>query len=367
MNRTDTSRTDSRNDTDKSLREERDKSDHEVHRSTGRAAGVADAVVEQARDDADKVLRATRDADRPRPDQVLAKVRGEEDAAIQRQRTAADAKLGDERRERTRAMAELFALEREITDKHLLAERNRADLALNNRDDFLGMVAHDLRGFMGEIAFRAAVLVRDARAGEAGEQSRQIGQRIQFSTAAMKRLVGDLMDMAAIEAGRLNVEVAPGDVASVLRDAAEPFRSAAMAKGIALDLEETPPTVSALFDHDRVIQVLGNLVSNAIKFTPTGGRIALRLAVVGEEAQLTVTDTGAGIPADKLEAIFERFAQLLGSDRRGLGLGLYIAKSLVEAQGGRIWASSVAGAGSSLSFTLPLSIVWLANHLLTSG
>ena len=344
-----------REDTDKSLREERDKSDREFEDRVGRAATVAGAVVEKARGDADEVLREAREADEPRPDRAQSEARGAQDAAIQHQRTKADAKLADEGRERTRALAALFALERELTDQHLLAERNRADLALNNRDDFLGMVAHDLRGFMGEIALRATVLVHDARDDEAGARSRQVGQGIQRSTAGMKRLVGDLLDVAAIEAGRLNVEVAPGDVATVLRDAVEPFRSAAQTKGIELELEDSPQSISALFDHDRVIQVLGNLVSNAIKFTPAGGRIALRLAVVGEEVMLTVTDTGAGIPADKLETIFERFAQLGASGRRGLGLGLYISKCLVEAQDGRIWAESVVGAGSSLSFTLPLT------------
>jgi signal transduction histidine kinase len=344
-----------RDDTDESLRKERDKSDQEVRRHNGRDSGVADAAIELARSDADQALQATRDAEEPRPTKVETKARGEEDAAIQKERAAADESLDEERRDRTRALAAFFALERDLTDRHLLAERNRADVALNNRDDFLGMVAHDLRGFMGEIVFRAGVLIRDARDDEAGRRSRQIGLGIQRSTAAMKRLVGDLLDIAAIEAGRLHVELAKGDVASVLRDSVEPFRFAAQVKGIALDLTETHASVLALFDHDRVLQVLGNLVSNAIKFTPSGGKISLLLAVSGEEVQVTVADTGAGIPQDKLEKIFERFIQLLPTDRRGLGLGLYISRCLVEAQGGRIWATSVPGEGSSLSFTLPLA------------
>jgi signal transduction histidine kinase len=341
--------------TDESLRAERDKSDDEVQRREGRAAGLADAVIEQARDEADEVLRSTREADPARSNPEQAQARDEADATVQRQRAVADAKLADERSERTRAMAALFALERELTDQHLLAERNRADLALNNRDDFLAMVAHDLRGFMGAIALGAGVLVRSAADDDDGKQSARIGRGIQRATAGMKRLVGDLLDLAAIEAGRLNVDVAAGDVAGVLRDAAEPFRSAAEAKGIALDLEQIPETVLAVFDHDRVIQVLGNLVSNAIKFTPRGGSISLRLLVADDEVRLTVADTGAGIDPGKLEHIFERFTQLLGVDRRGLGLGLYISKCLVEAQHGHIWATSVPGNGSTFSFTLPLA------------
>jgi signal transduction histidine kinase len=344
-----------RDDTDESLRKERDKSDREVFRRDDRDAGIADAVIEQARDDADEVLRSTRQANAWPSSPAQAQARHEADATIRQQRAAADVKLDDERRERTRAMAALFALERELTDHHLLAERDRADLALNNRDDFLAMVAHDLRGFMGDIALRAAVLVKTAGDDEVGKDSVRIGQSIQRATAGMKRLVADLLDVAAIEAGRLHVKAETGDVASVLRDAAQPFRAIAEAKGIAFDLAETPETVMAVFDNDRVIQILGNLIMNAIKFTPTGGCISLQLEVADAEARLTVTDTGIGIDPGRLEHIFERFAQI-EEGREGLGLGLHIARCLVEAQRGRISAASVPGRGSTFSFALPLAL-----------
>lgn len=346
--------------TDDSLRLERAKSDQEVGRRLVGAAGVADEVIAQARDDADGRLRASRHEREPRPDKAEAKARAEEDATVGRERADADEKLADERRKRTRALASLFALERELTDQRLATERSRADVALNSRDDFLGMVAHDLRGFMGDVAFRAAAMTREVEDGQVAERSARNGRAIQRSIGGMKRLVGDLLDVAAIEAGRLDAQVSAGDVASVLRDALQPFKSAAETKELALELEDAPASVSALFDHDRVVQVLGNLVSNAIKFTPKGGKITLRLEVLQEAVQLTVADTGPGIPADKLEAIFDRFTQLLDSDRRGLGLGLYIAKCVVEAQNGRIWAVSTPGAGSAFSFTLPLAPETLA-------
>ena len=341
--------------TDDSLRLERAKSDREVGRSVRTDAGVADAVIAQARDDADDVLRASRQEDEPRPNRAQAEARDEEDATIVRERADADEKLADERRERTRALASLFALERELTDQRLQTERARADVALNNRDDFLGMVAHDLRGFMGEVAFRAGALARQLDEEHAGERARTHGKAIQRAIGGMKRLVGDLLDVAAIEAGRLDVQVSAGDVADVLHDALQPFKSAAEAKELSLELDAAPTGVSAMFDHDRVVQVLGNLVSNAVKFTPKGGKISLRLETAEGEVKLTVADTGPGIPADKLEAIFERFTQLLESDRRGLGLGLYISKCLVKAQRGRIWAVSTLGTGSAFSFTLPLA------------
>lgn len=344
-----------REHTDDSLRKERDRSDHEVGRRLGTAEEAAAAVISQARDTADEVLRATRDEDEPTPNKVQSEARDQHDAAIGRKRAVADAKVVADRGERTRALASLFAAERDLTDQRLLAERTRSDVVVNNRDDFLGMVAHDLRGFLGDVAFRAAAMAREAGNDEAGERIRQNEKAIQRSIGGMKRLVGDLLDVAAIEAGRLNLEIAAGDVADVLRDALEPFKSAAQTKEIDLELEAAPERVSAMFDRDRVVQVLGNLVSNAIKFTPRAGKIALRLEAVDEEVKLTVADTGPGVPSDKLEAIFHKFTQLIASERRGLGLGLYISKSVVEAQQGRIWATSAPGGGTAVSFTLPLA------------
>lgn len=339
-----------RRDTDESLKQEREKSDEMVRTQNGDSATVVDAAIEEARQDADAVLRATRSDENPTDAQREA--RQVQDKAIRDERDTADAVLEEERRERTRSLAAFFALERELTDRHLSVERKRADVALNNRDEFLGMVAHDLRGFMGEIVFRAAKLIRDAPEDEAGKRVREVGLGIQRSTAAMKRLVSDLLDVVAIEAGQLHVEVARGDVATVLRDCMEPFRFAAQTRGIELVLAQAQPSVAAMFDHDRVLQVLGNLVGNAMKFTPAGGTITLQLAAGRDEAVVSVSDTGAGVPEDKLEAIFERLTQLVPTDRRGLGLGLYISRCIVEAQGGRIWATSRLGHGSTFCFTL---------------
>jgi signal transduction histidine kinase len=343
-----------REDTDKSLREERSKSDREIETRNEEDVTVANAVVAQARRDADEVLRSAREADHRHPDARESRSRSDADDAIRRKRQAADTRLEDERRERTRALAALFAVEREVTDRHLHAERNRADLAVNNRDDFLGMVAHDLRGFMAEIALRASGLRRISRDDEMGQEVRKIGERIHRSTAAMNRLVGDLLDVAAIEAGKLTVEITSGDLANVVHDSAEGVRSAADAKSITFLVEASSASVMALFDHDRVVQVLGNLLSNAIKFTPPGGRISLRLEAADGLGKITVSDNGEGAPAEKLEAMFDRFAQLR-PDRRGVGLGLYISRCLMAAQHGRIWATSEPGRGMQIHLTLPLA------------
>ena len=120
-----------------------------------------------------------------------------------------------------------------------------------------------------------------------------------------------------------------------------------------LKLTERPLTTE--FDHDRMLQVLANLISNAIKFTPEGGGIRVRGERTGDWLRLTVGDTGVGIPDTMLESVFERFWQVGENDRRGLGLGLYIARYIVQAHGGTIWAESKVGEGSTFCFTLPKS------------
>jgi len=112
--------------------------------------------------------------------------------------------------------------------------------------------------------------------------------------------------------------------------------------------------VEAQLDGGRILQVLANLVSNAIKFTPAGGRVSIRVVADRNDIQFSVSDTGIGIPDQALSAVFERFRQL-SKDRRGLGLGLHISKCIVEAHGGRMWAESVVGVGSTFHFVLPAS------------
>ncbi|HVS63206.1 MAG TPA: ATP-binding protein, partial [Thermoanaerobaculia bacterium] len=108
-------------------------------------------------------------------------------------------------------------------------------------------------------------------------------------------------------------------------------------------------------DAARILQVLGNLLENALKFTPARGRVVLRAERVGPDIHVAVSDTGGGIPADRLKAVFERFVQAGGRDRRGVGLGLYISRCIVHGHGGRIWAESTLGEGTTVHFTLPVT------------
>jgi signal transduction histidine kinase len=350
-----------RDKTDASLRTERKNSDQVLEEQRTDIEVNADEVLERARDHADAVLdsaRAKADDQVARaapaaPARAVARDRAHEDADIERERAAADEQLRRERAEQTRILAALLPHEREKTDQYLLIERARADEAIANRDDFLGMVSHDLRNLLSGIVLNATLLAEDASDTDEGRRIVVGMARIQRDVGRMSRLIGDLVDVASIDAGKLAVHLARGDARPLLQEALETFTLSASKKGISLELGEVEPALPADFDHDRLLQVLANLVGNALKFTPAGGAIVLRGAIVGEELQLTVTDNGAGIPAHLLESVFERFWQVGKNDKRGLGLGLHISRCIVDAHGGKIWAESTLGAGSVFHVTIP--------------
>jgi signal transduction histidine kinase len=168
----------------------------------------------------------------------------------------------------------------------------------------------------------------------------------------MARLIGDLVDIASIDAGKLAVAPVTIDARSIVVEALETWGPPALAKGIVVEAV-AGGAVSATLDSQRILQVLGNLITNAVKFSASGARILIGVEEIGGEARFFVKDTGVGIPEDKLEAIFERFWQIGKNDNRGLGLGLYISRCLVEAHGGVIWAESELGSGSTFLFTVP--------------
>jgi signal transduction histidine kinase len=194
-----------------------------------------------------------------------------------------------------------------------------------------------------------------APTGAAGDLTRKCTTTSQRLVARMSRLVNDLLDVTSIEAGKVALLIEESDVADILRDTLEAFEPLAAAKGVSLSAEAGLPRCVGHFDSGRILEVLANLVSNALKFTPSGGRVSIRVAREGNELLFAVNDTGVGIPEDALERVFEKFKQV-AKDRRGLGLGLYISKGLVEAHGGRMWGESQLGAGSTFHFAIPRSL-----------
>jgi signal transduction histidine kinase len=345
-----------RQNTDESLRLERETADRAVREKLASIDATADSVIKRARARADDVLAGTR----AKMDLESTPARASQPGTVEIQRLVEDEAVRVERAEadetvRTERAAYVArnSIERVDTDKDLSSERARSDDALATRDEFLGVVSHDLRNMLNGMIGFAELIELEARKTH-GEPIVSHAQRIQRSAARMDRLVGDLVDIASIEAGRLAVTCVVADPSAVVAEAVDAFHGLAKARAISLVVDVVPPLAPTAFDPARILQVLINLLSNAIKFTPRDGKIAVRVETSGEELRFSVSDTGVGIPANKLESVFERFLQVTLNDRRGLGLGLYISKCIVQGHGGRIWAESTLGEGSTFSFTLPM-------------
>jgi signal transduction histidine kinase len=230
-----------------------------------------------------------------------------------------------------------------------LAERERA---LKMRDEFLAIVSHDLKSPLTSMSLNVELLRTRVAQPESERVNRPLAV-LQSSLTKMNRLINDLLDLASIEAGSLSIVRRDHDAGTLLGEAIEMQRLAAGEKAQVLRAIAPAPGLRVHCDWDRALQVLSNLIGNAIKFTPQGGTITVGAEASGPVVRWWVTDSGPGIAPEHLSHIFSRFWRLNRADRRGSGLGLAIAKSLVEAHGGRIWVESRVERGSSFYFTLP--------------
>ena len=249
-----------------------------------------------------------------------------------------------------RALAEKFAAHASLALENARLYRE-ARRATEGRDQVLGVVSHDLRNPISAIAMCASALRDEWGKDAAGRES--LLTTIVQSTEWMNRLIQDLLDVASIEAGRLSLERHRESVASLVAQALRMFELEAERRNIRVTTNAAGlPPVNV--DASRIVQVLGNLVRNALKFTPDGGQIT----VVGESQAgnvvFSVTDTGPGIPLADQPRVFDRYWQSRRTaNKRGTGLGLSIARGIVEAHGGRMWLESTPGAGASFSFSVP--------------
>ena len=240
-----------------------------------------------------------------------------------------------------------------VTDEVAKATLTRmyedATLMIDAREQVLKVVAHELRNPLNTV-FMCTDLLLDVPLPE--EQRIKRLRQIKSAGKQMNRLAQDLLDVAKLEVGRVAIDARRLEVGPFLHDAHEALAPLAAEKSIALELgvAEELPYVTA--DAGRIQQVLSNLVVNAIKFTPSGGRIVIRAVAAPGGVRISVSDTGAGIPPDQLERVFARFWQADLTDRRGIGLGLTIAKGIVDAHGGRIWVESRQGEGTTFHFVL---------------
>ncbi len=225
------------------------------------------------------------------------------------------------------------------------------------REEALAVVSHDLRGPLTNILMASKTLEqlveKLAPAGPLGATARS-GNRVVIRCATrMTRLVDDLQDFASIEAGQLSVVRAPQAPDSIAREAIEAFQPMAEGGGVLLATAVAPGILAVECDRDRIIQVLSNLLSNAIHASPRGGTVTVSVAEDEGQAVFSVVDAGPGIPPDELPGIFDRYRRGRTAAYKGAGLGLAIARKIVELHGGRIWAESTLGRGSAFRFRLP--------------
>ncbi len=216
------------------------------------------------------------------------------------------------------------------------------------RQELLAVVSHDLRSPLTTVTMGAALLEETLP-----EQNRHV-RAIRNAAERMKSLIDDVLDVSRVETGTITLHRAWWEVGPLLERAVELYQARATGQGVTLRAELPATTIQAWGDPERVLQILGNLLGNALKFTPRGGEITVTAETKGRELAVAVRDSGPGITAEDQPLLFERYWQGDRSARAGsLGLGLYICKNLVEAHGGRIWVESVLGQGSRFCFTLP--------------
>jgi len=242
------------------------------------------------------------------------------------------------------ALARACTLERERDG------RLEAETMARARQEVLGVVAHDLRNPLGVVSSTVQMLAELDLPSHERAKLLGAGKR---AVIQMNRLIGDLLDVMRIDAGRLMLEMEDLPISTVLSHAEENVQYLADERNIALTVELRDPDVRAHIDRSRLVQVLGNLLGNAIKFTQPGGNVALRAWRDGGEAVFAVEDDGPGISPTDQAHLFDKYWQARSTDRRGVGLGLAISKGIIEAHGGRLWVESALGSGSKFYFAIP--------------
>ena len=284
-------------------------------------------------------------------------IRGHPIGALELELASGDA-FDEERTAMVEATADQCAQALERARLYALEQIRREELERSNRlkDDFLGIVSHELRTPLSAILGWARLLKRGIVGTEPARE--RALEAIERNATLQARLVDDLLDVSRIVSGKLELETSSVDLASVVDAAIDSVRPALLAKDLDVRLSLAHEGVTVLGDARRLQQVIWNLLTNAVKFTPKGGRIDIRLERADRAARLTVSDNGIGIPADVLPHVFERFKQADGSATRqhgGLGLGLSIVRHVIEAHGGNVEARSDGpGLGTEVVAELPL-------------
>ena len=253
----------------------------------------------------------------------------------------------------------------DLATQVLIAERARehADEASRAKSGFLAVMSHELRTPLGAILGYARLIGLGIAGPVTPEQQRYL-ERIAGAQAHLLGLIDDVLAFAKLESGRLPLELAPVVIAKVCATLEELTEPQLADKRIRYRCATIAPSIAVVADADKVLQILVNLVTNAMKFTPAGGEIALSAEAEADVVRVTVADTGRGVPADKLDAIFEPFVQVerrLRGTSEGVGLGLSISRELARAMGGDLRVRSTFGQGAAFTLTLPRSTATAAS------
>ena len=228
------------------------------------------------------------------------------------------------------------------------------ETASRHKSDFLATMSHELRTPLNAIIGFSEVL-HEQMFGKLNERQLDYVKDVLEAGRHLLSLINDVLDLAKIEAGRMDLELSQVALPDLLRSAISMHSERAGRNGIALGLTSEPAEIGITADERRLRQIVFNLLSNAVKFTPTQGRVDVSAHALDGNVEIAVTDTGPGIAADDLETIFEEFEQTAdGKKAEGTGLGLPLSRKLVELHGGRLWAESEPGRGSTFRFTLPI-------------
>jgi signal transduction histidine kinase len=226
------------------------------------------------------------------------------------------------------------------------------------KSSFVSSVSHELRTPLVAID-KSLSLILSKATGPISENQEQFLNIAERNLKRLTRLIDDLLDLSKLEAGKMEIKPVPTLIEKVVNDAADSLDNWAKTKSIKIEkkIQEALPEIN--IDSDRVIQVLTNLIGNAIKFTPNGGTITVKVILRKENGtiEVSVTDTGIGIAKENFNKIFDRFYQVgerVSTDISGTGIGLVVVKELVELHGGKIWVESEKGQGATFTFTLPL-------------
>lgn len=246
--------------------------------------------------------------------------------------------------------------------KQLLAASDRVE-KLNERlklvnqikDEFVSMIVHELRNPLASIS-QGIECAREFGKGELSEKSLRYLELAMRNVKRLNQLMDDLLDLAKLESGKFNIDLDIVIPHALLEDAKLIYMSEAEQASVSILVDDSSTDIAVLADPNRIEQVVGNLISNAIKFTPADGKIILSATLVGPNVLFSITDTGSGIAKEYHETIFEKYRQLgahEGGGKKGTGLGLPICRHLIKLHGGTIGVESESGRGSRFFFTLP--------------